>query len=1178
MADHEVRESTDQDSIISQRIVEEPWSEEDHSIQPHAQPSTATSPVSRPSGSVRHRPAALEASRSHGNHFLSPIPSCQTAGQSSLLFMTMDMVVSAKVYDMLTLYAGSSHSGRLPNLPPKTPRKTTISKRSASSATAHTRKEFSVDDSQDEVDADHKLARTTSHTLRRQPSNLNRRPMSHLDDDPRSGDKLHRPIRLGPVRQPSSGESDDTLRPDHESETGTVEEVETSFDPEGEDVDDGDYTPEDDEDDDNDDTASDHSDAESFTLKDRQQAINETHPFGIRIWKPALYKKDRSIQKNAEADVHQSPGGYVSFGLFLFNLLWTLIFGWPLALIVAVGGILCKIASLGPGSPDYGTVLLRLAAYILYPFGKFVKLELEEDYLDEDEGEGRTVTEYERWQNGHLEEGRLFFGPVHEDRSLVGARRDSSSIPDETDSLLGRPRRHRQSVSSVAKTKKRPFGRGKWTAGRVVYFAFFYAILVPTFSLVSGICWFLIFTVPMARVTGILLSHLRRHPLAMTFHSDSHSFSRPDSAQPSILLCTYRAVGLKYWKYTIDGTNIILVNLLATVAFAIIDYYVLRERLHIDNFVTTSGFIFLLSLLSVIPLAYFIGQAVASISAQSTMGVGATVNAFFSTVVEVYLYCVALNQGKARLVEGSIIGSIFAGILLMPGMSMCFGAIRRKTQRFNVKSAGVTSTMLMFAIIGSFGPTLFYQIYGSHELACHQCIEVDPKSPDRDCRRCYFNQAPAVHDNFFVNAVRPYTWFCAALLFLSYVIGLLFTLRTHAAIIWSTDVEEKKGETHKLDVHGEMRSATFEPSHHSRQGTTTAISAGPKESIRDSQLYKRILGQSLKHAGYVDTGAVARGTISTDLSPVTPRSPFLVPPKSADGELGDPSRRASQRKGISGLSAEDNNTLVRQVAELAATAATVAARDANRAPRKASHMMSASANSTVPRGGGDNHAPSIGTVLGEVSRSYPGTVIDATEGHPPPGVHGSGAANGDQQEAGGHDAPNWSRTKSSVILLTATIAYAIIAEILVDTVDVVLDNVEIDEKFLGITLFALVPNTTEFLNAISFAMNGNIALSMEIGSAYALQVMLLQAPALVFFSAFQPRWIPDPAKIVDHTFSLIFPQWDMVTVILGLFLMNYVVGEGKSNYFKGSMLILSYLVVIVGFWLTGFNDAGVSLH
>ena len=49
-------------------------------------------------------------------------------------------------------------------------------------------------------------------------------------------------------------------------------------------------------------------------------------------------------------------------------------------------------------------------------------------------------------------------------------------------------------------------------------------------------------------------------------------------------------------------------------------------------------------------------------------------------------------------------------------------------------------------------------------------------------------------------------------------------------------------------------------------------------------------------------------------------------------------------------------------------------------------------------------------------------------------------------------------------------------EILVDVVDVVLEGSGINEKFLGLTLFALVPNTTEFMNAMSFAMYGNIAL------------------------------------------------------------------------------------------------------
>ena len=91
-------------------------------------------------------------------------------------------------------------------------------------------------------------------------------------------------------------------------------------------------------------------------------------------------------------------------------------------------------------------------------------------------------------------------------------------------------------------------------------------------------------------------------------------------------------------------------------------------------------------------------------------------------------------------------------------------------------------------------------------------------------------------------------------------------------------------------------------------------------------------------------------------------------------------------------------------------------------------------------------------------------------------LRSSGVGGEHDDSAGGHDAPSWSRTVSASVLLACTFLYAMIAEILVDVVDVVLDGSGIDEKFLGITLFALVPNTTEFMNAMSFAINGNISL------------------------------------------------------------------------------------------------------
>lgn len=219
----------------------------------------------------------------------------------------------------------------------------------------------------------------------------------------------------------------------------------------------------------------------------------------------------------------------------------------------------------------------------------------------------------------------------------------------------------------------------------------------------------------MAKVMSVLVDHLRRHPLSMSFHSNLRiaASRRPGIPSAQVLVCTYRAWGWEYYKYTIDGINIFFINLMFVVFFTIADEYFLTPLVQDQYWITHPVLIFTLSLASTIPLAYFIGMAVASISAQSSMGMGAAINAFFGSVIEVFLDSIALPQGKSRLVEGAVMGSIFAGTLIMPGLSMLCGAFRWKTQRFNVKSAGVTSTMLLFGVIGAFAPTFFYQIYGT---------------------------------------------------------------------------------------------------------------------------------------------------------------------------------------------------------------------------------------------------------------------------------------------------------------------------------------------------------------------------------------------------------------------------------------------------------------------------------
>lgn len=277
-----------------------------------------------------------------------------------------------------------------------------------------------------------------------------------------------------------------------------------------------------------------------------------------------------------------------------------------------------------------------------------------------------------------------------------------------------------------------------------------------------------------------------------------------------------------------------------------------------------------------------------------------------------------------------------------------------------------------------------------------------------------------MNDRFYLEAVRPYCWFAAVLLFLSYAIGLWFTLRTHAAVIWNNEVEEKQKPEPSSTAPQQLSASQTRAQRHAQ----TASDLRGTE-IRESQLYKRILGQSLKQAGLnlKDNGRQEfpeevnhNGSVQT---------PHLVPPKSAAGD----STKSDFH--IPGFSDAQNTTFVREVAEMAATAATIAARDAARPPhRKAS-----------------THAHKLPSLRTTAVHTEPEEVV-LTEAH---------------ATSGGHDAPNWSRMKSSVILCGATILYALIAEILVNTVDVVLSNVAIDEKFLGITLFALVPNTTEFL-------------------------------------------------------------------------------------------------------------------
>ncbi|PKC72903.1 hypothetical protein RhiirA1_336626 [Rhizophagus irregularis] len=787
--------------------------------------------------------------------------------------------------------------------------------------------------------------------------------------------------------------------------------------------------------DDADDEPLDGSDHE-FTLKERQDAINTIHPFGLRLWKPALYKKSRSVTRDANSALHSTPSP--DLNLYPGNILWALSCGWWLALISFIVSI---FLSGTPGGGQYARVLRELSYYIFWPFGKYVErweVEDEEWFAADEDLRRRQRQQQERV--GNMNHNDFFIAR----ETMIVTDVDSVTTDEEVNNE-DRPLLERTSGYKSNRKGKKDFNLFKTIKelgfADIVFYFWFFLIIAPVYLFVSALCWLCVFSIPMAKLTFLLVRHLRKHPLSLHFKPGS-SLSLLTNQRSLILLCTYKAFGKQYYKYTYDGINIIFINLMGFVFFIIIDYFLLPRGKY---FITSPGFIFTLSLASVIPLSYFIGMAVASISAQSSAGLGAVINATFGSIIEVILYALALTEGKGKVAEGSIIGSLMAGVLLMPGISMISGGFKRKEQRFNAKSAGVTSTMLIMAIIGTLTPTLFYQTYAPYKMTCVPCKGHTELTAE--CQVCSHDQVDPTSTLLYKEHVKPLMFFCAFILLLSYLIGLWFTLRTHASLVWQT-------------------------SHHLHTPHTYVYNTNPH-----SAPIKKF-GSQIQQL---------TNTYSTQTSTL-PQRPMSAPSTS----LNTP---------------EHNN--IHDLAHLTATLS---------------------------------------------SQNQP-SQIQIRFAHEP-----------EEEEPGGHDSPNWSKTKSGIVLLACTALYSIIAEMLVQNVEVVLDNFVITEKLLGLTLFALVPNVTEFVNAMSFALYGNIALSMEIGSAYALQVCLLQIPAMVAFSAWYNAGKQDGDETLNTTFTLVFPRWDVFSVIFPVFLLTYTYIEGKSNYFKGSILILSYLVLMAGFF------------
>ncbi|MGH7657027.1 MAG: calcium/proton exchanger, partial [Gemmatimonadales bacterium] len=145
--------------------------------------------------------------------------------------------------------------------------------------------------------------------------------------------------------------------------------------------------------------------------------------------------------------------------------------------------------------------------------------------------------------------------------------------------------------------------------------------------------------------------------------------------------------------------------------------------------------------------------------------IGGLLNATFGNAAELIIALVALRAGLIELVKASITGSILGNLLLILGLSLMAGGLKRPTMRFSRTAAGMSAAMMALAVVGLVFPALFHMLH-----------------PRQAAQELYLSEGVAI------------------ILVITYVLSLLFTLKTHRDLLAGREETAAEGEPWSVPI------------------------------------------------------------------------------------------------------------------------------------------------------------------------------------------------------------------------------------------------------------------------------------------------------------------------------------------------------------------------------------------
>ena len=159
--------------------------------------------------------------------------------------------------------------------------------------------------------------------------------------------------------------------------------------------------------------------------------------------------------------------------------------------------------------------------------------------------------------------------------------------------------------------------------------------------------------------------------------------------------------------------------------------------------------------------------------------------------------------------------------------------------------------------------------------------------------------------------------------------------------------------------------------------------------------------------------------------------------------------------------------------------------------------------------------------------------------------------------ASGAEVQAWSLRLSLLVLALATVVTALVAEILVASIDKFAADSGLSEFFLAAVVIAIVGNAAEHGGAVVVAARGKIKLAAEIALASSAQVAVFLIPAVTLLA------------LLIEPLALSMRQVEIAALAVSVAVTSILLADGRSSRLKGVILIVVYVGVATAFYLAG---------